>query len=253
MTRIGLQLYSVRQDVDRDFAGTLEKVKACGFDCVEFAGYGGLKAERIKTLLDRVGLVGYAAHVGWQRLDQELDRVAEEAQILGMSYVFCPGYPIHDAGDCKAISDLLVRVERRLQPLGIQVGYHNHDREFVRFKGRFAMELIIENEADVPIHAELDLCWVRYSENDPVEVIDLFGAKAGPLHFKDLNADYKTRDRGAIDANVGEGIVDFPGAIAVARRNGILDKGIIIEQEAFVGDPYACLKTGVDNVRQMLG
>ncbi|HEY5467183.1 MAG TPA: sugar phosphate isomerase/epimerase [Clostridia bacterium] len=250
--KIGLQLYSIRSAMADDFFGSLEKVKAAGYDCVEFAGYGGYSAAELKKELTRIGLEPYASHVKYEQLDKHLEEVAAFSAELGLSWVICPSYPIESAEDCRAISAILVKAAKVLEPLGIGVGYHNHHREMVRFGDRYAFDLILENDAGIEISAEVDACWVQYADVDPVAYIDSLGGKAGPLHFKDINANYKEMDRHAIDAEVGNGIVDFPGIIAVARKNGILGKGLIVEQEAFNRDMFESIRISYDNIRKML-
>ena len=251
-TRIGLQLYSIRSAMAEDFFGALEKVKAAGYDCVEFAGYGDYSAAQIKAELDRIGLEAYSSHVNYKLLDGQLDEVAAFSSELGLSWVICPSYPIETAEDCRAISAILVRAAKVLEPLGIRVGYHNHHRELVKFGDKYAFDLILENDEGIEITGEVDACWVQYADVDPVAYIDSLGHKAGPLHFKDINANYKDIDRHTIDAEVGNGIVDFPAIIEVARKNDILDRGLIVEQEAFNRDMFDSIKISCDNIKKML-
>jgi sugar phosphate isomerase/epimerase len=179
-TKIGLQLYSIRSAMEKDFFGSLEKVKAAGYDCVEFAGYGGHSAQTLKAELDRIGLEPYSSHVGAQLLENQLDEVVAFSRELGLSWVICPGYPIHSADDCRAISAILVRAAQALSPYNIRVGYHNHHRELVQFDGQYAFNLILQNDAGVQLAAEVDTCWVQYADVDPVAYIDSLGQLAGP-------------------------------------------------------------------------
>lgn len=251
-TKIGLQLYSIRSELERDFFGSLEKVKAAGYDCVEFAGYGGYSAKKLKNELERIGLLPYSSHVGADLLENHLDDVVSFSRELGLSWVICPGYPIRCKEDCKKISDILVRAAQALEPWGIQVGYHNHHHEFIKFDGVYALNLILQNSAGVRIVAEVDTCWAQYADVDPVAYIDSLKDLAGPLHFKDINANYKELEGSDINVEVGNGIIDFSSIIAVARKNGILERGLIVEQEAFTRDPFESIKISYENIRHML-
>jgi sugar phosphate isomerase/epimerase len=250
--RIGLQLYSIRQAMEQDFWGSLAKVKAAGYDCVEFAGYGGYSAGELRRELDRIGLEAYSSHVAFGQLDQDLEDVLAFSVELGLSWVICPGYPIKSADDCRKISQILARTAKALQPCGIQVGYHNHHREFIRFNGRYALDLITENADNLPIAVELDTCWAQYADVDPVAYYQSLGAKAGPIHCKDINAGYQGMDGKDINAEVGGGIIDFAGLIAAARRQGTLANGLIVEQEAFARDPFESIRISCDNLRRLL-
>jgi sugar phosphate isomerase/epimerase len=251
-TKIGLQLYSIRSEMEKNFFGSLEKVKEAGYNCVEFAGYGGYDAQTIKKELDRIGLEPYASHVAAKLLENNLEEVVAFSRQLGLSWVICPSYPINKAEDCRAISNILVRAARAFEPHGIKVGYHNHHRELVKFDGEYAFNLILQNDAGVHIGAEVDACWVQYADVDPVAYIDSLKSLAGPLHFKDINADYKTLEPREINVEVGRGMIDFKAIVEVARKNGILDKGLIVEQEAFTRDMFESIKISCDNIKKML-
>ncbi|NLM79367.1 MAG: sugar phosphate isomerase/epimerase [Ruminococcaceae bacterium] len=251
-TRVGLQLYSIRQAMQEDYFGSLEKVKEAGYDCVEFAGYGGHSAEKLRAELDRIGLEAYSSHVGANLLADELDEVVAFSRTLGLSWVICPGFPIHSAADCKTISDILVKAARALEPHGIRVGYHNHHRELVQFDGQYAFNLILQNDAGIQLVAEVDTCWVQYADVDPVAYIDSLGKLAGPLHFKDINADYKDLAGKDINVEVGNGMIDFPAIIEIARKHGTLERGLIVEQEAFTRDMFESIGISCANIRRML-
>jgi len=251
-TKIGLQLYSIRSAMEKDFFGSLEKVKEAGYDCVEFAGYGGHSAQTLKAELDRIGLEPYSSHVGAQLLENQLDEVVAFSRELGLSWVICPGYPIHSADDCRAISAILVRAAQALAPYNIRVGYHNHHRELVQFDGQYAFNLILQNDAGVQLAAEVDTCWVQYADVDPVAYIDSLGQLAGPLHFKDINANYKDISGHDINVEVGNGIIDFAAIIEVARRNKIIGKGLIVEQEAFTRDMFESIAISCANIKKLL-
>ena len=251
-TKIGLQLYSIRTAMEKDFFGSLEKVKAAGYNCVEFAGYGGYTAAVIKKELDRIGLEAWSSHVGADQLANHLDEVVAFSQELGLSWVVCPGYRLETVQDCQNISDILVNAARKLNPLGIGVGYHNHHRELAAMDGEVIFNRILNNDAGIKIHAEVDTCWVQYADVDPVAFIDSLGELAGPLHFKDINLNYKDLRGEEINVEVGNGMVDFPAIVAIARKNGILGHGLIVEQEAFTRDMFESIKISCDNIRRML-
>lgn len=251
-TRIGLQLYSIRSAMAEDFLGSLAKVRAAGYDCVEFAGYGGFSATELRRELQQIGLEPYSSHVGYEQLEQHLEAVVAYSTELGLSWVVCPGYPINSAEDCSKLAAILVRAAQALQPYGIKVAYHNHDAEFRRFADRYALDLILDNAGNVPVAAELDLCWAQYANVDPVAYLDSLGTRAGPIHCKDINANYHELTGDQINVEVGGGMIDFPGIIAVAGRNGILDNGLIVEQEAFTRDMFESIRISHDYLRNLL-
>lgn len=250
--KIGLQLASIRSEMEKDFNGSLEKVKAAGYDFVEFAGYGGYDASALKSELNRIGLEPYSTHISMKQSDEQFDKEIAYAVELGVAYVIGTGYPIRTASDCARISESLTKAGMALKPYGIKIGYHHGPTAFQKFNEQYALNLIIQNNDGVHVTVEVDTCWVQYADVDPVWLIDSLKDAVGPLHFKDINAKYKELQKNEVSVEVGLGIIDFPSIIAVARKNDILDRGIIVEQETYTRDMFESIKISCDNIRKML-
>lgn len=244
--RIALQLYSLREYVREDPIGMLKKVKASGFNAVEFAGYYGFEAAELKAIVDEIGLEPLSSHVGFDLLENHLDEVVAYSRDLGLKFVICPAAKLETVEDAAKVAAVLNRAHEALIQHGIQVGYHNHNFEFVEVDGAYLMDHLIKGYAHDDMIVEIDTCWARFAEVDPVAYIDGLGAQAGPTHIKELGANYKSGDKSELDVQIGLGIVDFKGVLAVLEKNGALEKGIVVEQEGFTGDPYEDLKKGVD-------
>ncbi len=246
--RIALQLYSLREYVGEDPIAMLKKVKACGFNAVEFAGYYGLEAAELKAVLDEIGLEPLSSHVGYQLLDEKLDEVVAYSRELGLKYVICPAARLETIEDCKTVAAVLNRAHEALSPYGIKVGYHNHNFEFVEAEGRYLMDYLREGYAHDDMIVEIDTCWIRYAGVDPVAYIDGLGSVAGPTHFKELGANFKPGSHEDLDVQIGKGIIDFKGVLEVLKKNGSLEKGVVVEQEGFTGDPYEDLTRSVEHL-----
>lgn len=251
-TKIGLQLYSIRSAVDVDFFGALRKVKDAGYDCVEFAGFGGYDAGFIKNEMQKIGLEPFSAHFGFEQLENDIENVVTFALELGLSWVVCPGFPITDANDCDKISSILANAALKLNPYGINVAYHNHSRELEKIDGEYIFDRIIRNNLGAKVFAEVDTFWVKYADVQPVEYIKSLGSLAGPFHFKDLPAGYKQISNHELGVEVGDGIIDFPAIIDVLKENDVLKNGIIVEQEYFEGDMFESIKISLENIKKML-
>lgn len=249
--RIGLQLYSLRDYVEEDVAGMLRKVKVCGFTAVEFAGYYGLPAEELKALVDEIGLEPYSSHVAYELIESKPEEVIAYSKALGLSYVICPFTKPATAEEAREIAEVLNHLHEQLAPFGIKVGYHNHAHEFVEVDGKYLEDYLLEGFGHEDMVAEIDTCWVRYAGVDPVAYIDKLGQQAGPIHFKELGKDFAPGSREGLDAMVGEGIIDFASILQVMQKNGTLERGVIVEQEAFQADPYAQLAESVYHIRQI--
>ncbi|NCC47484.1 MAG: sugar phosphate isomerase/epimerase [Clostridia bacterium] len=249
---IGLQLYSIREAMEKDFIGSLEKVKAAGYDCVEFAGYGGLDATDLRAELDRIGLKGHSSHIGWQQLRDHLPDVVKDSRALGLQWVVCPGYPLKTVDDCRDLADLLTRTAVALEPYGIRVAYHNHSSEFAVVEGRFLLDWLMELTKPGQVYAELDLCWAQYADVDPVAYLTKLAERAGPVHCKDINENYAGMKGEDINVEVGQGMIDFRAIFDFVEKQGQLDRGLIVEQEAFIRDPFESIAMSSRHIRATL-
>ncbi|MDD4369242.1 MAG: sugar phosphate isomerase/epimerase [Oscillospiraceae bacterium] len=249
--RIALQLYSIREFLEQDFTGTLKKVKACGFDAVEFAGYYGYPAASLKQMLTDLGLEPYSSHVPFEMLRDHPDEAVAFAHELGLSYVICPGAPLNSQEDIRQAAAVLNHAAAKLRPLGIGCGYHNHFHEFDRLDGQYIEDLLLGQLSDPDYIAQIDTCWIAYAGVDYLPYIDALGRHAGPLHFKELGTGFKRGSQTGLDVEVGRGVIDFPGVLALMKRNGTLERGVIIEQEGYQDEPFTVLKRSVDYLRSV--
>ncbi|MBE7042956.1 MAG: sugar phosphate isomerase/epimerase, partial [Ruminococcaceae bacterium] len=146
--KVGLQLYSVRDDMAEDMLGTLKKVKEMGYDCVEFAGYFDHTAEEVKAMLDEVGLECVSVHQVYAPFLEQEQEMIDYLKVLGAKYCAIPwmGLENHkgNEGFEQAIADI-TKVAKALKENGIQMLYHNHDFEFNKFEDKFLMDWFYES------------------------------------------------------------------------------------------------------------
>ncbi len=246
--RIALQLYSLREYVGEDPVAMLRKVKESGFNAVEFAGYYGFEAAELRAHLDEIGLEPLSSHVQFDLLAEKLDEVVEFSRTLGLKYVICPFAKIETVEDAKAVAEVLNRAHEAFKPHGIKVGYHNHHFEFNQVDGRYLMDHLRDAYQYDDMIMEVDTCWARYAGVNPAEYIDTLGNVSGPTHLKELGKNFKPGSKEDLDVQIGKGIVDFKAVLATLDKNGTLDRGVVVEQEGFEGDPYEDLRLGVEHI-----
>jgi sugar phosphate isomerase/epimerase len=250
---IAIQLYSLRRFVADDFTGTLRRIKEIGYDAVEFAGdFGGRTPEQLKRELNGIGLLPLSAHVGFDSLTNNLDETVRFYKSLGTPFVICAGTDVSSTAAVTAARGVLLNAARHFAGEGIRFGYHNHWAEFEKRDGRTILDTLLAPEPGPVVHAQLDYCWIAYKGADPVEITKQWGAFTAPPHFKDINADYKTREPHEINAEAGNGIIDFESVLSVLRDAGTLKHGIIAEQEAFDKDPFDAVSISIRNIRNLL-
>lgn len=248
--KIGLQLYSVRDDMEKDMDATLRKVSEMGYECVEFAGYFGKSAEEVKAMLDKYNLEAISVHQGYEVFLQDEKTNIDYLKTLGVKYCAIPWMDKnkHAGNDVypqtvKEITD----VAKALKANGIQMCYHNHDFEFEKFEDKFLLDWLYESIPSELLQPEIDTCWVKYSGNDPVEYINKYAGRLEILHLKDFVSDkfangpvYALIDNDGNSCEsqktntfefrpVGSGVQDFESILNAAEKAGI--EYLIVEQD----------------------
>jgi len=235
---IGLQLYSVRDLMKADFAGTLQKVAAIGFKEVEFAGLFDQTPTHVRALLDKIGLKAPASHVDWATVENKLPATLETARILDHQFLIVPwiGEAERKQPDIwKKAADLFNKAGKESQKAGIQFAYHQHGFEFVpspALGGKMPYDYLLENTDPAVVKMELDICWTVAAEQDPVAYFKKHPGRFPLVHVKDWLKDGKEASAyaGALGpgtkftgqmANVGSGSIDWKRIFAQADTGGV--------------------------------
>ncbi|TDY51104.1 sugar phosphate isomerase/epimerase [Alicyclobacillus sacchari] len=240
MAEIGLQMYTLRDLLAADFAGTLKKVREIGYRVVELHTYGGYTAAQLRDLLDELGIRAVSCHVPLVRLESELDKVIEEAKQLGLDYVVCPWLPPErrqTKADYDALFAILHNAASTLQEAGLRLAYHNHDFEFQKFDGKTALDSLLSGLAADGVQMELDVYWAHKAGYNPVDYLNRYAGRADLLHMKDADG-----ETGAF-AEVGSGVLDWSAIIAAAEAAGV--RYYIVEQDVCPGDPLAAIQSSL--------
>lgn len=229
MANIAIQLYTLRDLLDQDFAGTLRKVSEIGYSAVELHTYGGLSPEQLRALLDELNLQAVSSHVALTRIETELEAVIAEAQTIGFHYVVCPWLPEERRNEYSQLANTLSEAGKRCAEAGLQLAYHNHDFELLSSEATLPLDALFQATDAKQVQAELDLYWVHRAGQDPVTYVNRYAGRLDLLHMKDVSS-----ADGSFET-VGQGILDWPQIIAAAKAVGV--KWYIVEQDVCVGDP----------------
>lgn len=245
--RIALQLYTVRDQLEQDFEGTLKKVRDIGYTHVEWAGFHSRSAADAKKAMDKAGLQATSAHCPLERLESDLDAAIEEAKVLEIKYLVVP-YLADERrateADWLACARAMDKAGEGCRSKGIQLCYHNHSFEFVTLGQRNALDLIYDETGKDNLHAELDTYWVKHGGSEPLDYINRLQGRCPIIHLKDM-ADDEARSFAA----VGTGILDFPAIFAAGEQAGAV--WAIVEQDVCPGDPFDAIATSLENLRKM--
>jgi sugar phosphate isomerase/epimerase len=239
---IGLQLYSVRKDLEKDVPGTLARVRSLGIREVESAGLAGMTAEGFRKALDDADLVCRGAHMGLDRIGDGIADALKEARTLGVRYLVCPFLP-HEGeftreGALRA-AETFNAAGRAAKAEGIQFGYHCHGYEFVASTEGTLFDTLRQNTDSELVTFEIDIFWAKAGGADPAALISSLSGRVPLLHVKDMKKGL-TFERGTFkavaDANVpaGEGQIDLPGVVRAGVQSGV--KIYFVEDET--GAPW---------------
>ena len=149
---VGIQLYGVRNAMERDFEGTLKALADMGYEYVEFAGYYGHTAEEIKAILDKYGLKCISAHQALDFYDEDPDAAAEFLKAFGVKYSVIPWYgkeKLAGTDEWEASAARFKKVGAVLKAHGMKLGYHNHDFEFEKHEGKYLHDYIFDEVGDL--------------------------------------------------------------------------------------------------------
>lgn len=244
-TKVGLQLYTLRDIMKVSVPATLKLVAAIGYKEMEFAGYFNHSAKEIKHILDGEGLTAPSAHVQLQDLQQNLSQVLDDAQTVGHKYVVVPWLSEAQRGEgiepYQRLADSLNSIGEACQKEGITLAYHNHDFEFENRQGQLPLDVLIENTDPDFVAMELDLYWAVKANQDPVEYFKRYPGRFKLWHVKDMAKD------GAF-ADVGTGVIDFKNIFAHGELAGIQHK--FVERDK-TNDRIATIEQGFTAVNKL--
>jgi sugar phosphate isomerase/epimerase len=247
LRRVGIQLYTLRDDARRDLERTLGDIAQAGYKDVELLSSMnnfGMPPARLRAILDRNGLRAPSTHVGREAFD-DLDRQIDTAKILGHDYLVLASIPSDKPtlDDYRHWADRLNDAGRRALPSGIRIGFHDESIDFKKIDGVVPYDLLAERTDPAYVRLQLDTGNLAQAGGDPFDYLKRFGSRYWLFHIKDvpaLGADH--------DTDLGKGVIDFKRLLASIDH--IDEKILYIEQESYPGTPlesarrdYAYLST----------
>ncbi|QDW26203.1 sugar phosphate isomerase/epimerase [Pedobacter sp. KBS0701] len=235
---VGLQLYSLRDELPKDVKGTIAKVAKAGFKEVETYGFSikdqfwGLTPKEFKALLDANGLKAPSGHYGLGTYladgnTTELKAAIAAAKVLGSEYVTIPwleGSIRKNADDYKKIAARINEAGKLTKAAGIRLAYHNHNFEFEKQGDTTGYEILLKGTDKKLVDFELDLYWVVRSGNDPIKLFKENPGRFTMWHVKDMD-----KANPALNAEVGTGSINFKPIFAQAKLSGM--KHFFVEHE----------------------
>lgn len=219
LEKVGIQLYTLRNDMQRDFEGTLKSVAGIGYKQVEFAGYFGRSPSDVRAILKRLGLDAPAAHIGTPAaLTKDFKKLVDDSKVMGHKYLFVAYIEEKDRtlDNYRRYADLLNSAGETAKKSGLRVGYHNHDFEFQSMDGQIPYDILLERTDPKLVSMEMDLFWVTKAGRKPTEYFDRFPGRFEAVHVKDMGPPPEQRM-----VDVGKGQIDFARIFAERKKAGI--------------------------------
>ena len=235
--KVGLQLYTVRDQMKASVPTTLAAVANAGYKEVEFAGYFGHSAADIRKMLDDLGLVAPSAHVQMPQLGAEWESLLDQANTIGHEYLVCawideaerniPGYT--------RIAARFNDAAQRAKQKGVKFGYHNYFFEFNPIAGQIPYDLLLRECDPGLVAMEIDVFWMTKGGADPVKYMERYPGRFPMLHVKDMGP---APVHAMLD--VGKGTIDWKKILRAGKSGGV--KHVFVENDE-AKEPIVSIKT----------
>jgi sugar phosphate isomerase/epimerase len=261
---IGVQLYTVREAMQKDAAGTLARIAEIGYNSVEGATYTGsqkfygMDAKGFSSLLKQNGLIIPSSHyqLGEEQTNgvvkgtmlHEWDKAIDDAAEAGIKYMVCAYLSVDERKGLdhyKYVAEQSNKAAERCKKSGIQFCYHNHDFEFEKQDGQFPYDILLDNTDKELVKMEMDIYWIVKAGQDPVALFTKHPKRFPLWHVKDLD---NTSRRAFTE--VGNGTIDFKKIFAHSKNAGL--KYFFVEQDKCPGSPFDSITQSITYIKKNL-
>lgn len=280
--KIGIQLYTLGEEVAADFEGTLRQVADIGYGEVELPHFYQMEPERLARSIADAGLTCPSLHVplatAWPGMPtlQDAELILKGAAALGVSNIVVPIFPFPDRlaqtvgqgkrgpemisdiaqrmtiSDWQKIAEELNEKAAMLAPHGLKLSYHNHNPEFVKLPdGRTAFDVLLDETDPLLVGIELDVGWVAAAGLDPVAMVERNASRIDQVHLRDLTPTEPNTAIRMNPADLGQGVMDWKNLLPALRRAGC--QHFYLEQEApFPGSRMDSARVGFNFLQSAL-
>ncbi len=264
---IGLQLYSVRDLLPKDYGGTLQQLGALGYREVEAAGFFGHSPSEVKLAMDHTGLNCVSAHYPLRDLLPKVDETIQFGKDLGLKYIVCASPWLKDPSRVKdpgsrAARDAMTlddwrwnaeqfnRIGERVNAAGIRFAYHNHTAEFRSGNGVVFYDELLRLTDPAKVTMEMDCGWVVVGGKNPVDYLARYPTRFSMLHVKEFKmSGWTPGAEPPPSTEMGRGSIDYHPIFEAAKKTHI--EHAFVEQEEFDMPPMEALKIDADYMRAL--
>lgn len=218
LSRIGIQLYTVRTQARADLAGTLAKLAQIGYKEIEFWGSHSLTPAQIRGVLDQHGLTSPSVHIGIPRTPEAWTPIFNAARELGNQWITAasPPFQARTADDWKRLATAFNEAGKRVKDAGFKFAYHNHTEGMKKVDGVAPFETLLAETDPALVGYELDVHWAYAGGADAIDLLTRFPDRFRMLHVKDSTGAPDFRQ-----ADVGAGTYPWAKVLDAASRAGV--------------------------------
>lgn len=254
--KIGVQLYTLRDDIRKDAKGTIQKVAALGYKEIETFGYNngkwfGLNPAELSSVLKANSLTSPSGHTfpgsiflkaGWE---ETWKKAIQDSKAIGQKFIVIPYLEPQyqkSADNYKKIAAGLNEAGKIAKSSSIQLAYHNHDFEFVDLEGQTGFQILAKETDPSLVKFEMDIYWVKKAGLDPVALFRKYPGRFVMWHVKDMDNTEKK-----FFTEVGNGVIDFKSIFANAKLSGM--KHFFVEQDVCPGPPLESISKSISYLK----
>lgn len=253
--KVGVQLYTLRDQLQKDLAGTIAAVAQAGYQEVETFNYGnrkhsGLSPKDFDALLKKNNLTTPSGHYTvrpflFEGKDDAWKTAIEDAKAIGQHYMVIPYLAAEDRKNLDAYKKIAARLNRGgelCKAAGMQIAYHNHDFEFQPLEGSTGYDVLLKETDASLVQFEMDLYWVTFAGKDPIEMIKKNPGRFSLWHVKDMDNTPQKKF-----TEVGNGIINFKKIFDCQKKSGM--KHFFVEQDVSAS-PIESIKMSIANLKK---
>ena len=263
---VAYQLYSAREEAQKDLGAVLNEVAAMGYQGVEFGGFYGIGAEEVSAMLARNNLLGISSHVPMTLIEADMFGVISYHRKIGCKYIAIPFLDDKTRPGAPGFAGTIQLIQKfggLCKKAGIQLLYHNHDFEFVKVSGKYGLDFLYDAVSPVLLKTQLDVCWIKYAGEDPAAYIRKYAGRCPVIHLKDFvgqkggpspygligKEDGADPDKTAFEFRpLGYGCQDMASVVNASIESGA--KWFVVEQDLSIGrTPLEAAKMSIETLR----
>ena len=251
---VGVQLYTVREQAEKDLNAVLAHIGMIGYKEVEtYWNVYTHPAKKLRSMIVDNGMSVPSGHFDYDGLEGRLDY----AKDLGVQFMICPMLPKDmwtSADGFKKAADQFNKWGEKIKAMGMQFGFHNHNYEFQKFGNTTGFDILTQNTDAKLVCLEMDCYWITQAGQDPVAMLKKFGNRIQLLHLKDRQAGFPTTQMLGPDAEhmteVGSGTIDWKAVIETGQQTGV--KHFFVERDNGSTPPFESLRISYNYLNKLM-